>query len=512
MNFNLLRWFKKEEPKAPVKGKKMSASRSFKGAIRNRYTDWLTATLTKINADTNQDQLGVITKCRDLAKNDPIGRSYLSICQKNIIGKSGFTLQCQLKDADGKLNEKLNDDIEWMFYDWGKAMNSYLTVDGHTGHNDFDALILRTLLIDGEVFIRIHRGAKNPYGVTFELIDAASIDYTKIREAAPSVNAIILGVEVDKYFKPVAYHYKPGNSTNYQVGLPERIDAKDIIHIFKKEFPQQVRGIPPFNATLDDIKQIQDYRVAELLAAKTAACLGIFYERNSQPVAGDFLNEGEEEDRGTFVQSLEPGMASIAPAGYNVKSVAPTHPNSGYGEFNKSILKQIASSLGVSYAKLVKDYEAVNYSSLREATLDENAYWEEMQAYLIENWKELEFRIFLESIAINTDSFKASQINELLKYHTWICQKRGWFDPSKEILATERSLKLGLKSPIMLMEEQGLDPDEVMKSWALYESLCKAYGLEFNVKGETADDKLAHEDQDYNDENTQTEELETKRD
>lgn len=192
---------------APVKGKKMS--RSFKGGRLNRFTNWINATLTRVNADVNADLLNTITKCRDLAKNDPIVRAYLSACQKNIIGKAGLTLQSQMKKSEEDLDEKLNDEIEWMFYDWGKAMNGYLTVDGQTGHNDFDALILRTLLIDGEVFIRIHREVKNPYGLSFELIDSASIDYTKIRESSQGQNAIVLGVEVDKYYKPVAYYVKP---------------------------------------------------------------------------------------------------------------------------------------------------------------------------------------------------------------------------------------------------------------------------------------------------------------
>lgn len=192
---------------APVKGKKMS--RSFKGGRLNRFTNWINATLTRVNADVNQDLLNTITKCRDLAKNDPIVRAYLSACQKNIIGKAGLTLQSQMKKSEEDLDEKLNDEIEWMFYDWGKAMNGYLTVDGQTSHNDFDALILRTLLIDGEVFIRIHREVKNPYGLSFELIDSASIDYTKIRESSQGQNAIVLGVEVDKYYKPVAYYVKP---------------------------------------------------------------------------------------------------------------------------------------------------------------------------------------------------------------------------------------------------------------------------------------------------------------
>lgn len=202
---------------APVSnGKKMV--RSLKGGRLSRLTNWINATLTRVNADVNADLLNTITKCRDLAKNEAIIRAYLSSCQKNIIGKSGITLQCQLKKSNDELDEKLNDEIEWAFYDWGKAMNGFLTVDGQTGHNDFDALILRTLLIDGEVFIRIHNEVKNPYGLSFELIDSASIDFTKIREASQGQNAIVLGVEVDKYYKPVAYYLKPRKQHN----LPSR--------------------------------------------------------------------------------------------------------------------------------------------------------------------------------------------------------------------------------------------------------------------------------------------------
>ena len=383
---------------------------------------------------------------------------------------------------------------------------------GLCGENEFDALILRTLLIDGEVFIRIHKEARNPYGLSFELIDAASIDFTKIREASPGVDAIVLGVEVDKHYRPTYYYIRQGNSTTYQAGKTERVSASEIIHLFRKEFPQQVRGIPPLNACLEDLKQLEDYRVAELMAAKTSACLGIFYERNSSPVAGDILNEADEEDKGEFVQSLEPGMASVAPMGYNVKSLSPTHPNNGFGEFNKAVLKQISASLGVSYSKLLKDYSDVNYSSLREGTIDENAYYAELQAFLIENWKEKEFNLFIEALALHEDSLKPNQLAAVKMHHTWICQKRALFDKSKEILAIERELKLGLKSPIMLMEEDGLDPDDVMKSWKLYEDLCGRYGVSFNVKGEPEGQaSLGTEDGDFNNEAQQDEMLDAER-
>jgi len=303
-----------------------------------------------------------------------------------------------------------------------------------------------------------------------------------------------------------------GTTITYLARKQEVVPAAEIIHIYKKEFPQQVRGIPPLNAVLDALKNLEDYRTAEILAAKVASCVGVFYERNNINPAGDFIDElNEHDDKGEFMQTLEPFSASIVPTGYSAKTMSPNHPNSGYDAFTKSILTQIASSLGVSYAKLLKDYGAVNYSSLREGTLDEAAFYAEQQNFIIEMWKELELKLFIESLALAVDSpIKPSQVKEVLRNHTWICQKRGWFDPAKEILGIERELKLGLKSPLMIMEADGLDPDEVLRSWKLYEDMCKNYGLSFNVKDEDTE-KLTTEDQDYNSETTQTEALEAER-
>lgn len=206
-------------------------------------------------------------------------------------------------------------------------------------------------------------------------------------------------------------------------------------------------------------------------------------------------------------------MASVVPDGYSVKPVTPMHPNSGYGTFLKSVLKQVAASLGVSYAKLVKDYEAVNYSSLREGTLDEADFYAEQQSFIIEAWKEIEFKLFIEALALSSDIVKPSQVKEILRHHTWVTQKRAYFDPAKDLVATERELKLGLKSPLMIMEEDGLDPDEVLRSWKLYDTMCKSYGVNFNVTGDKPEeDKLATEDQDFDDTSVQNDELNKARD
>lgn len=375
------------------------------------------------------------------------------------------------------------------------------------GHNELDALILRTLLVDGECFIRVHRRPSSLYKISFEVLDTCDIDYTKIKEFAYKQNAIVLGVEVDTFFKPVAYHIRKQRLTTYLGSNPIKLPASDIIHIFRKERAHQTRGIPPFNAVMNDLKQLDEYQEAELMAAKLGAAMTLFYERNDQAVAGDIMkpayNVKEEEPN----MNVHPGMIVKVADGYNAKTLTTQHPNTGYDDFVKSVMKKISAALGISYNSCVKDLESVNYSSLREATIDEQGFFAELQNFLIESWKEVEFRMFVDNIGIPED-----EKIELLRHHTWICPRRGYFDVSKDILASEREIKLGLKSPVQIMEENGNDPEEVLKSWKLWNELCVKYGLNFNDDKDDDNSKLNTEDQDFNDEQVQNDALNAKRD
>lgn len=301
----------KEQEKAVKQTKK---TKSFKGAKSGRFTNWLFSGFTKINVDTRNELRTLITRCRDLSKNNEVFRSHLNNFEKSIIGNKGFKLQSLVKLKDGRLDEEINDELEQAWWNFGKRSNGYITKDGLMGDLDLDALILRTLIIDGEVFIRIDDKAKNPYGLTFELLDSCCIDFDINREGTPYQNPIVAGIEIDSDGKPLTYYYRRGNNENYQVGAVEEIPANQIIHIYKHEFIGQVRGFPELCASIDSLKQLDDYAVAELFAAKVAACQGIFYERNGE-TAGDWMEkaEAEDDDQGTFISELSPGEASIVP-------------------------------------------------------------------------------------------------------------------------------------------------------------------------------------------------------
>lgn len=221
--------FSKEQPKK-------KQTRAFKNARNSRFTTWLNATFAPINFDIRNDLRELVIKSRDLCKNNEIVQSHLNNLEKSIIGAEGFRLQSFIKDADGKLDKKLNQQIEFAWYNFGKRTKGLIDKSGQLGDIDLDILILRTLLIDGEVFIRIDRKAKNKYGISFEILDSLCIDFNKNQLESQTQNAIIAGVQVDSFYRPIKYYYQPGNKYNYQVGEVEQIPAKDIIHIYKKDY------------------------------------------------------------------------------------------------------------------------------------------------------------------------------------------------------------------------------------------------------------------------------------
>jgi capsid protein len=90
--------------------------------------------------------------------------------------RAGFRLQSLVKDIDGSLNKAVNTELENAWYDFGRKVNGYITADGSQSDIDLDTLILRTYLTDGECFIYVDRNAKNPYGISFKLLDSLSLD------------------------------------------------------------------------------------------------------------------------------------------------------------------------------------------------------------------------------------------------------------------------------------------------------------------------------------------------
>lgn len=487
MDFKKVMNILKREQAKPTK-KKSSTNyyqRAFKAAFNSRFVDWLFTSGHKVNNDLISQLKVLVERSRDLAKNNQLFRAYINNCLRGIVGAEGFRLQMQIKNSDGTLNQALNDEIEWAWYDFTnkkRLQTSYTLRDV-----DFDTLLLRTLLVDGQAFIQVIKDNQSPYGFKFKLIDSLCVDTELLQIMTETQNGIYNGVEVDHDYKVVRYWLREAYNGNYQSGRLYALPADEVIHLYRPEFVDQVRGYSPIVASYDSLKQLDDFAVAELIAAKISSCQGIFYQRNDKNPVGDFIGQQQVDDIGTFMKELAPGMASIVPAGYNVKTMTPNHPSSNYDGFVKAITKRVASAMGTNYNTLNGDLESVNYSSLRQANIAENAFYKDWQRFMIQNWKNVEFELFLKGYLINSKStLKPSMYSQYLRSYRFIGKTDPTYDIAKEIVAVERMLKLGITSPIIEIQKRGLDPQEVVKDFVKWNSLCQENGLYFNYNDEQA--------------------------
>jgi lambda family phage portal protein len=205
------------------------------------------------------------------------------------------------------------------------------------------------------------------------------------------------------------------------------------------------------------------FEKAALVNARVSAAKGGFFEW--QEGYGPEDDEGEE-----IYMEAEPGAFQELPAGVKFNPWNPQYPSGEFAPFHKAMLRGIASGLGVSYVNLANDLEGVNFSSIRQGTLDEREHWKELQEWLIESLIEPVFAAWLPRallagrITVDTPRgprpLRAERID---KYRAveWQPRRWDWIDPNADVKAAVASKNNLLASPGQIIRDRGRDPDSV---------------------------------------------------
>ena len=443
-------------------------TRRFAAAEHSRWTDWVLS-YSKIDRDLKNDYIAMTLRIRELAKNSEFVAGFLENAERNVIGAEGFTLQSQAREC-GK-------QIETLWREYNSRLAGAVTLDESQSGYDFDCLVLRTLLIDGEVFIHREWDPESRFGWRYEVVDSLEVDPYYNVEDAGNGDRIIMGVKIDERGREKSFFIRRSESDVYMSGDRIEVPASQIIHIYRKIFPDQHRGISMFAPVVANLAQLDGYKDAELVHARIQACTMGVWEWNGQST-GDMLDEVDEQ--GEFIREIKPGIFPVAPRGYSAKFLQNTSPNSQFASFWKNILRSVANALGFSYNKASGDYEAVNYSSLREATLEDRASFSKIQRFFIENWKDYQFHDFITAIGLN-GILPLMTLAEC-RGHRFFGRRFPWVDPSKEIAAKEKEFDLLLTDPISELESRGIDPDELLDRWAVWQAKLAERNIPFMVR------------------------------
>lgn len=389
-------------------------------------------------------------RARDLERNSDMMNGLISAFVRNIVG-GGFTLQAKT----GK--EKLNGQIETLWRDWCKAKNCDVT--GQQSFSQMLRMAVRRKKVDGGILFKkcYTSGGLVPFKLQALEVDELSLSWSTPHGRNHKVAG---GIEYNEYNRPVGYWLTQYSVDGCEIASPVYYDAKDIIFLYSKRRPSQVREVSDMAPTLTRIRDANEFITAVSVKERIAACLSVFIKK-ALPVSG-FGRSGSVAPGGTLNyegKKLAPGMISELNAGDDIQVVNPQGAGADASNFLKMQQRLIGSGQGLSYEATSRDMSETNYSSARQAGIEDDLTFSEEVELLQENFMDEVFESFVISCVLSgklkVRDFWEHKSDYLL--HTWVASPKRWIDPLKEANANRIAMESGQKTFAQIAAENGRD-------------------------------------------------------
>jgi lambda family phage portal protein len=411
------------------------------------------------------------------------------IIQNNVVG-GGIGLQAQVKTTREALNGRVNDAIEAAFAEWSAAENCH--TGGSLHFADLERLAIGQVFEAGEIFIRKHY---RPFGrsrvpFALEVIEPERLagEFTTPGAADPG-NTVRMGVELDPFYRPVAYWIRERHPGELRVGMEhsnryERVPAENIIHLRIVDRWPQTRGEPWLHAVVRRLQDMDGLSEAEIVAARGAAS----YMGTIETPDGEPGTLSEKQPDGSHEMTIEPGIVATMPPGSKFVMHTPNRPNTNLDPFLRMMLREIAAGVGTSYESLSRDYSQSNYSSSRLALLDDRDLWRVLQGWLIRNFRAPIHSEFVRQAAL-ARALEAVRVEDYLadpaKFEAARFKPRGWswIDPTKEVEAYKQAVRNGFTTTedVIAQTGGGMDLEDVLEGRERELAMMREKGIEFDT-------------------------------
>jgi lambda family phage portal protein len=416
--------------------------RHYEASATGRRTQGWYRTTTDANAAIGPSLAKLRDAARDLVRNNPYAASALATIVDHAVGWG--IVAATKHDA-------------WLRWTESTAIDA----DGRHDLAGLEKLVLRTVVESGEVLVRrrVRRLEDGfPLPLQLQVLEPDFLDTNKEAASLPNGGRIVQGVEFDVLGKRAAYwlfRSHPGSacsivSTIFS-GASSRVPAEDVLHIFEAGRPGQVRGPSWFAPVLLRFKDFDEFEDATLMKQKIAACLAVI----TSDVDGSAPPLGTADDTVTpSVDSLEPGMILNVPPGRDIHVVTPPAVTD-YAGYSKTLLRAVATGLGVTYEDLTGDYENLPFSAARMSRLRHQAR--------VDDWRwRLLVPQFLNPVwawAMQTATILGMPVFETTE---WTAPPLPMIEPDKEGLAIQRNIRTGITTLSEEIRARGYNRDQFL--------------------------------------------------
>jgi len=177
---------------------------------------------------------------------------------------------------------------------------------------------------------------------------------------------------------------------------------------------------------------------------------------------------------------VEPGMFQQLPRGMEFTAFDPTYPSNEFHGFHKSVLKGIASGLGISYTSLSNDLESTSYSSIRQGALLERDSYRSTQQFMIDHFVMPVYRRWLSAamemghLQLPLRTFDKFYGASSFRGRAW-----SWVDPVKEMNAAVTGIQNGVLSLQDVATQYGKDAEELMAELQRDKAMAQQFGVKY---------------------------------
>ncbi|MEG0379569.1 MAG: phage portal protein, partial [Eubacterium sp.] len=315
--------------------------------------------------------------------------------------------------------------------------------------------IVRKKIDGGILFLKVYTGG----GLLPFKLQALEVDELDTYQTLPKVpgNKVVSGIEYNPFNRPVGYWIKQYNLDGMSVEKTRFIEAKDVIFLYSKTRPSQVREMSDMTQTVTRIRDANEFMTAISVKERIMACLSVFIKKVI-PTTGRGRANDDPQRTSYDGKTLVPGMIKELNAGDEVQVVNPAGQAADATEHMRLQQRMIGAGQGLSYEATSRDMSKTNYSSARSAILeDELTYIEEKE--IIKDFLDEVYETFLISGVLSglLDIPEFWSMKSEYFEHEWVSAPKRWIDPLKEANANKIALMTGQKTFKQIAAENGKD-------------------------------------------------------
>lgn len=469
--------------------------RTYQGAEGNR----LTGSKRPKNQSADSELLGpsgadaARAWARSFVRDNAYACGVVETIATAVIG-CGINAQSMVEDGEGRDLELINDARDRVWNEWCEACD----INGELTFAEMQFLSLREIVEAGEVLIRFvpvgltQGGIPRPVPLALEMIDADRLALDRDTWAYRKTgNRVIRGIEMDERGKPLAYWIYPEHPNSPYIAKnrePDRIDASEILHLYRKDRVGQTRGVTWFAPVLNAIRDLGVYIDNELQASAVASCFTAVIKTEGSagglnPVSG----EDTTDDYGNGLEFLEPGLVARLRPGESIEGVNPGRPNNAAEPWINLMVRNIGVGVGLGYEKVSRDYSRTTYSSARTAELEDRRRFKRFQKFVIAHLCQKVWDRFCEAASsVNklTNDGTFPLLSDLLDDRraltpvSWQVPEWEWVDPQNEQAASVSAIQNNMSTLQRECAKLGINWRDVLRQRSKEKQAEKDYSVQ----------------------------------